>query len=65
MLRLRRSAKDATPVLILSARDTVTDKIKGLDTGGDDYLVRPFDLNELLARLRALLRRSLCFGMQF
>ena len=45
-------------MLILTARDTVTDKTKGLDTGGGDYLVMPFDLNELLARLRALLRRS-------
>lgn len=59
LLRQRRAARDDTPVLVLTARDTVTDKIKGLDAGGDDYLVKPFDLNELLARLRALLRRSL------
>jgi DNA-binding response OmpR family regulator len=58
LLRQRRAARDATPVLVLTARDTVADKIKGLDAGGDDYLVKPFDLNEVLARLRALLRRS-------
>ena len=47
-----------SPVLILTARDTVDDKIQGLDLGADDYLPKPFDLNELLARIRALLRRS-------
>jgi two-component system, OmpR family, copper resistance phosphate regulon response regulator CusR len=47
-----------TPVLMLTARDTVSDRILGLDSGADDYLVKPFDLNELRARLRALLRRS-------
>ncbi len=46
------------PVLILTARDTVEDRIKGLDTGADDYLVKPFDMGELSARLRALIRRS-------
>lgn len=58
LLRQRRAAKDATPVLVLTARDTIADRIKGLDAGGDDYLVKPFDLDELLARLRALLRRG-------
>lgn len=47
-----------SPVMILTARDTVDDKIQGLDLGADDYLPKPFDLNELLARIRALLRRS-------
>ncbi|MGC4071837.1 MAG: response regulator transcription factor [Nibricoccus sp.] len=47
-----------TPVLMLTARDTVPDRIKGLDGGADDYLVKPFDLDELLARIRALIRRS-------
>lgn len=45
------------PVLILTARDTVADRVKGLDSGADDYLVKPFDLEELAARIRALLRR--------
>ena len=54
--RLRQSR--TTPVLILTARDGVTDKVKGLDAGADDYLVKPFALSELLARLRALIRRS-------
>ena len=49
-----------TPVLMLTARDTVRDRVRGLDTGADDYLVKPFDLEELLARLRALIRR--CAG---
>jgi two-component system OmpR family response regulator len=47
-----------TPVLMLTARDAVPDRIKGLDTGADDYLTKPFDIDELLARLRALIRRS-------
>jgi two-component system copper resistance phosphate regulon response regulator CusR len=46
------------PVIILTARDTVADKVKGLDLGADDYLVKPFDFNELLARIRARLRRA-------
>jgi two-component system OmpR family response regulator len=54
--RLRRERK--TPVLILTARDAVNDRVRGLDIGGDDYLVKPFELAELLARLRALIRRS-------
>ena len=46
------------PVLVLTARDTVADRVKGLDSGADDYLVKPFDLDELAARIRALLRRQ-------
>ena len=55
--RLRRGG-DKVPVLILTARDRVEDRIKGLDAGADDYLIKPFDLDELAARLRALARRS-------
>ena len=55
--RLRRGG-NKVPVLILTARDRVEDRIKGLDGGADDYLIKPFDLNELAARLRALARRS-------
>lgn len=47
-----------TPVLMLTARDTVPDRVRGLDTGADDYLTKPFDIEELLARLRSLIRRS-------
>lgn len=54
--RLRKSKK--TPVLMLTARDTAKDRVRGLDTGADDYLVKPFDLAELLARIRALIRRT-------
>ncbi len=53
---LRRRQQDL-PVLIITARDTVDDRIAGLDTGADDYIVKPFDLQELLARIRAVLRR--------
>jgi two-component system OmpR family response regulator len=53
---LRRDRK--TPVLILTARDAVRDRVRGLDAGADDYLVKPFELAELLARLRALIRRA-------
>jgi two-component system response regulator MprA len=56
--RRMRAAGDRTPVLVLTARDAVSDRVKGLDVGADDYLVKPFALDELLARLRALLRRS-------
>lgn len=52
-----RARHDDIPVLILSARDTVADRVKGLNLGADDYLVKPFDLDELIARLHALLRR--------
>src|SRR6476661_4474141 len=55
--RLRRGG-NRVPVLMLTARDAVTDRIDGLDAGADDYLVKPFDVGELQARLRALLRRS-------
>ena len=54
--RLRQKKK--TPVLMLTARDTTRDRVRGLDHGADDYLVKPFDLPELLARLRALIRRA-------
>lgn len=54
----RLRTKKKTPVLMLTARDTVPDRIRGLDTGADDYLTKPCDLDELLARLRALIRRS-------
>jgi two-component system, OmpR family, response regulator MprA len=56
--RRLRAAGDRTPVLVLTARDGVPDRVRGLDAGADDYLVKPFALEELLARLRALLRRS-------
>lgn len=56
--RRLRAAGDATPVLMLTARDAVGDRVAGLDAGADDYMVKPFALQELLARLRALLRRS-------
>lgn len=55
--RRMRAAGDDTPVLMLTARDAVDDRVQGLDAGADDYLVKPFSLAELLARLRALLRR--------
>ncbi len=55
--QLRRVGND-TPVIILTARDTVADRIQGLDGGADDYLIKPFDLDELAARARALIRRS-------
>jgi len=54
--RLRK--KKSTPVLMLTARDAATDRVRGLDGGADDYLTKPFDLPELLARVRALIRRS-------
>ncbi len=54
--KLRKSKK--TPVLMLTARDQTRDRVRGLDTGADDYLIKPFDLPELMARLRALIRRS-------
>ena len=66
--RRRRAAGDRTPVLLLTARDAIDDRVDGLDAGADDYLVKPFALRELNARLRALLRRvepggpTLAFG---
>jgi two-component system, OmpR family, response regulator MprA len=56
--RRLRGGGDRVPVLMLTARDAVEDRIDGLDTGADDYLVKPFDVGELAARLRALLRRT-------
>jgi two-component system copper resistance phosphate regulon response regulator CusR len=55
--RALRAKRKATPILMLTARDTVSDRVTGLDAGADDYLVKPFELDELYARLRALLRR--------
>ncbi len=57
VLKKIRAAGNDVPVLILTARDTVEDRVKGLDCGADDYLVKPFDLDELCARIRALARR--------
>ena len=56
--RRLRGGGDRTPILMLTARDAVTDRVAGLDAGADDYLVKPFALEELLARVRALLRRT-------
>jgi OmpR-family two-component system manganese-sensing response regulator len=53
-----RAMGNATPVLFLTARDTLDDRVQGLDAGADDYLIKPFELRELLARVRALLRRK-------
>jgi DNA-binding response OmpR family regulator len=58
LCRRLRDRNHTIPVLMLTARDTVADKIRGLDAGADDYVVKPFDLQELLARVRALLRRG-------
>jgi DNA-binding response OmpR family regulator len=58
VLKRLRTRKGQTPVLLLTARDTIDDRIQGLDTGADDYLVKPFDMGELAARLRALIRRA-------
>jgi DNA-binding response OmpR family regulator len=58
VLAQARRAGNRVPVLILTARDTVDDRVKGLDAGADDYLVKPFDLHELTARVRALIRRA-------
>jgi OmpR-family two-component system manganese-sensing response regulator len=60
--RQLRQKADSTPVLLLTARDTLDDRVVGLDSGADDYLVKPFELRELLARVRALLRRSPSIG---
>jgi DNA-binding response OmpR family regulator len=57
LLKQVRAARVQSPVLLLTARGTVQDRVRGLDAGADDYLVKPFDFTELLARLRALLRR--------
>jgi DNA-binding response OmpR family regulator len=58
VLQWLRGRRDATPVLILTARDQLQDKVRGLDLGADDYVLKPFDLDEIAARLRALVRRS-------
>ncbi len=58
VLREMRARHDATPVIILTARDDVPSRIAGLDSGADDYLVKPFDLDELAARMRSAMRRS-------
>jgi DNA-binding response OmpR family regulator len=58
VLKHMRARKNMTPVLLLTARDLPQQKVEGLDAGADDYLIKPFDLDELLARLRALIRRS-------
>src|SRR5665647_2300101 len=58
VLRALRARRATVPVLIATARDAVSDRIAGLDAGADDYVVKPYDTDELLARIRALLRRS-------
>ena len=58
LIRQLRQEKINTPVIVLSARDSVDDRVKGLQTGGDDYLTKPFSFSELLARVQALIRRS-------
>jgi DNA-binding response OmpR family regulator len=58
LLTAARSRGDRTPILILTARDALSDRVAGLDLGADDYIVKPFELSELLARLRAAIRRS-------
>ncbi|HAU69546.1 MAG TPA: DNA-binding response regulator [Gammaproteobacteria bacterium] len=56
--KLREESKNYTPILMMTARDTLQDKVKGLDMGADDYLVKPFEILELEARIRALMRRK-------
>ncbi|MEO6624742.1 MAG: response regulator transcription factor [Burkholderiaceae bacterium] len=58
VLRALRARKDTTPVLVVTARDAVQQRIAGLDAGADDYVLKPYDMQELLARVRALVRRS-------
>lgn len=58
VLQWLRGRHDATPVLILTARDQLEDRVRGLDLGADDYVLKPFDLDEIAARLRALMRRA-------
>jgi len=58
VLRNLRARHESLPVLIITARDAVSDRVRGLDAGADDYLVKPFDIDELAARIRALLRRK-------
>ena len=58
VLKALRARKQRTPVLIATARDSVAQRVQGLDAGADDYILKPYDLDELLARIRALLRRA-------
>jgi two-component system response regulator QseB len=58
VLRAARAGRNDVPILVITARDAVADRVKGLDAGADDYLVKPFDLDELAARVRALVRRA-------
>ena len=58
VLKALRARKDNTPVMVVTARDAVQERVAGLDAGADDYLLKPYDLDELLARIRALVRRS-------
>ncbi|MDB5027121.1 MAG: DNA-binding response regulator, partial [Candidatus Eremiobacteraeota bacterium] len=58
VVRRLREAKDDTPVLMVTARDAVDDRVTGLDSGADDYLVKPFHVEELLARVRSIVRRK-------
>ena len=62
ILKLARARRLTTPVLVLTARDSVADKVRGLDLGADDYLTKPFSFDEFLARVRALLRRGAAAG---
>lgn len=64
LLKWLRGRESKLPVLILTARDTVLDRVAGLNAGADDYLIKPFDLDELIARLNALLRRSVGLASQ-
>jgi two-component system OmpR family response regulator/two-component system response regulator QseB len=58
ILKALRSRKDETPVMVLTAKDTIPDRVLGLDSGADDFVIKPFELDEVCARLRALARRS-------
>jgi DNA-binding response OmpR family regulator len=58
LLRALRARRDAVPLVIITARDALSDRIHGLDSGADDYVVKPFAVSELIARLRAVMRRS-------
>src|SRR5271157_4970122 len=58
VLRAARTSGNGAPVLVITARDAIVDRIAGLDNGADDYVVKPFDMGELLARMRAVIRRK-------
>lgn len=62
VLKTMRSEKNTTPVLLLTAKDSISDRVAGLDAGAEDYLVKPFAFEELLARIRAMTRRAAGFG---